>query len=80
MSNLHYILKSTEDFFEKDIFKNMDEKTKERFKLLFEKFTFPITLYVEDDYNDKDYSDIFYNFYSSKFRIPFKYTTRLIFF
>ena len=77
--NLIYLLNSAEDFFEIENLK-LNKKAKERFHLFFSKINFPMTLYIEQFCNDKDYSDIFYNFYSSKFQFPSKYTKRLIFF
>ena len=77
--NLIYLLNSAEDFFEIENLK-LNKKAKERFHLFFSKINFPMTLYIEQFCNDKDYSDIFYNFYSSKFQFPSKYTKRLMFF
>ena len=48
----------------KDLPKELQIK---RLKSILKKLNFPITLVIEEDYQDREYKDIFYHFYASKF-------------
>jgi len=52
----------------------------ERFYTLFNQINFPITLVIENFYNDRDYKDSYYYFFSSKYIGYSKYTYRIAIF
>lgn len=52
----------------------------ERFLFLFEKIQFPVTLFIEEFYSDRDYKDSYYHFFATKYYSFFKYATRIAIF